>query len=324
MKPETGLLGVKICTIYSCANASEKRGLSLFNQFSGRRLPHPLVRSIRSRIAKVSGPGPGSGSSRWPRGLGSTPFPTGPGSAWPPPSPLRRDALAGPRNTLVFPLWFPKGAAWSNPAGCSCPTLLGEAPKPRAEGQGAPMSPVQSPGKQVDLAKALAAHPPLRFPQHQIQTQSLIIITTQREPGRKNLQRRNKTSHEKKQRGPGRTPKSRWASQLRQHAASQRGPGSSLSTARKPGTRSRSAALQGISLMGKPLLQSPWHTAAPARGKEILPQRRAGRQASAGEGESCLPGLGGHNLPCLALEGSVTRQEQPQPCQPPSSHPRPH
>lgn len=88
MKPETGLLGVKICTIYSCANASEKRGLSLFNQFSGRRLPHPLVRSIRSRIAKVSGPGPGSGSSRWPRGLGSTPFPTGPGSAWPPPSPL--------------------------------------------------------------------------------------------------------------------------------------------------------------------------------------------------------------------------------------------
>lgn len=83
VKPETGLPGVKICTIYSCANASEKRGLSLFNQFSGRRLPHPLLRSIRSRITKVSSPGVGSGSGRQPRGLGPTPFPMAPAALGP-------------------------------------------------------------------------------------------------------------------------------------------------------------------------------------------------------------------------------------------------
>lgn len=35
MKPETGFPGLKICTIYPCANATEKRGLKVFNQFSG-------------------------------------------------------------------------------------------------------------------------------------------------------------------------------------------------------------------------------------------------------------------------------------------------
>lgn len=35
MKPETGFPGLKICTIYPRANATEKRGLKVFNQFSG-------------------------------------------------------------------------------------------------------------------------------------------------------------------------------------------------------------------------------------------------------------------------------------------------
>lgn len=34
MKPETGFPGLKICTIYPWANATEKRGLKVFNQFS--------------------------------------------------------------------------------------------------------------------------------------------------------------------------------------------------------------------------------------------------------------------------------------------------
>lgn len=35
VKPETGFPGLKICTIYPRANATEKRGLKVFNQFSG-------------------------------------------------------------------------------------------------------------------------------------------------------------------------------------------------------------------------------------------------------------------------------------------------
>lgn len=174
----------------------------------------------------------------------------------------------------------------------------------------------------MDLAKALTAHPPLRFHQHQTQTQSLIILLSQRERGRRNPQRGNG----KAQRGPGRTPKSRWANRGRQRTASPRGPGSPLGTARKRGTRGRSAAPRGVSPAARSCCGAP---RSPGQGDGRCCPSPAGGQGPAGGDEGwgtviivpfCFakgPGSGGVGDP----------QEQLQPRQPPrsapSEHPRP-
>lgn len=56
MKPEPAP-GVKTRPIYSCANAAKKGGLSLFNEFLGWSLLHPLVPSLGSQHPEQDGKG---------------------------------------------------------------------------------------------------------------------------------------------------------------------------------------------------------------------------------------------------------------------------
>lgn len=119
VKPEMGLPGVKICTIYSCANASKKRGLSLFNQFSGRRLPHPLVRiswfaASPAGLQRSAVPERGAAAASGPAGWGRPCFP------WPwqrlaPDEPLHRDPPAEPGDSIGNTLGFPPGSQREQP-----------------------------------------------------------------------------------------------------------------------------------------------------------------------------------------------------------------